>query len=317
MAYIGKVSVDNTSYQIGSTLYLTCSTAADTAVKTISATGFALEDGVTIHVKFVNANTADNPTLNINSTGAKPIMRYGTTAAGNTELTSWLANSVVSLTYDGTNWMMSGSSSEGQLNTIDSPGSVPAGFNNENRVWETDGIGNPDWRDPNMLYTDIQLDYQTGYAVDGEDMDLYNIIADFGWTDELFSQSVVAFFKKDTSAQTPTWFSIEAISEEGDETSDGRFTIIANGDYSEACTGFTFIEGTGDVSIFERTDKFEILAYAASQVSLVINDDSFTVAPGSQISGHDTEVLTLTSSIGMSLLSDQYIAVTFKENTVQ
>lgn len=317
MAYIGKVNIDNTAYQIGSTLYLTCSTAANTAAKTVSATGFTLENGVTVHVKFVNSNTASNPTLNINNTGDKPIMRFGITPAGSTSGTSWLANAVVTLTYDGTNWMMNGSSSEGQINTIDADGVVPAGLGHGNRIWETDEIGNPDWRDPNMLYTDIQIDYQTGYAVDGEDKDLYNSIYDFGWADEIFSKSTIVFFKKDTSGSSISWKSIPAILESGDEVSDGRFSIIANGDYEEACTGFTFIEGTGDVTIFESTDKFEILSYAASQVSLTINDDSFTVTPGSQIGGHNTEVLTLTSSIGMSLLSDQYIAVTFRENTIQ
>ena len=53
--------------------YGTCSTAAATAAKTVSLSGFSLFTGVTVAVMFSNGNTAANPTLNINSTGAKTI----------------------------------------------------------------------------------------------------------------------------------------------------------------------------------------------------------------------------------------------------
>ena len=51
-----------------------CSTATATASKTVSLTGFTLFDGATVRVLFKNGNTASNPTLNINSTGAKKIV---------------------------------------------------------------------------------------------------------------------------------------------------------------------------------------------------------------------------------------------------
>ena len=50
-----------------------CQTAAGTAAKTVSITNYTLTDYSTICVMFQNVNTAANPTLNVNSTGAKPI----------------------------------------------------------------------------------------------------------------------------------------------------------------------------------------------------------------------------------------------------
>lgn len=91
---------------IASSAYGECTTASNTAAKVVDMTGFVLVKGVTITVKFTNSNTAENPTLNVNSKGAKPIMRYGTTNAGTTEYTSWKAGNIISLTYDGTNWII-------------------------------------------------------------------------------------------------------------------------------------------------------------------------------------------------------------------
>ena len=90
------------------TAYATCSTGASTAAKvaTISGTStFVLETGSRIAVKFTNSNTAANPTLNVNSTGAKSIKRYGTTADGTNSMYSWTAGQVIEFVYDGTNWL--------------------------------------------------------------------------------------------------------------------------------------------------------------------------------------------------------------------
>jgi len=62
--------------------------------------GFTLNPGTTIHVKFSNANSAASPTLDVNGTGAKHIVQYGTEAVG-----SWFAGAVLTLTYDGTSWV--------------------------------------------------------------------------------------------------------------------------------------------------------------------------------------------------------------------
>ena len=52
--------------------YGTCPTAAATAAKvvTVSDSSFKLEIGTTVTIKFTNTNTASNPTINVNSTGA-------------------------------------------------------------------------------------------------------------------------------------------------------------------------------------------------------------------------------------------------------
>lgn len=106
--YLGEYQIDNGDVQpVASTLYGTCTTAADTAAKVATCANFDhLITGVTVTIKFSVSNTASNPTLNVNSTGALPIMRYGTTPVGNDAATSWLAGAVVSLTYDGTNWVL-------------------------------------------------------------------------------------------------------------------------------------------------------------------------------------------------------------------
>lgn len=85
-----------------------CSTATATAAKvvTVSPTVTSLTAGLIIAVKFQYANTVASPTLNVNSLGAKSIKRYGTTAPSTSAASSWNANSVVLLTYDGTYWML-------------------------------------------------------------------------------------------------------------------------------------------------------------------------------------------------------------------
>ena len=86
--------------------YGVCSTAAATAAKsvTIDYSGtLSLFAGLTIRVKFSNSNSAANPTLNVNSTGAKSIMSYGTT-----HTTTWVAGQILEFTYDGTYWLVTG-----------------------------------------------------------------------------------------------------------------------------------------------------------------------------------------------------------------
>lgn len=85
-----------------------CTIAAGTVAKTVTVSPAvtALTAGLCIAVKFQYANTATNPTLNVNGLGAKAIKRYGTTAAGTSAAANWNANSVVMLVYDGTYWML-------------------------------------------------------------------------------------------------------------------------------------------------------------------------------------------------------------------
>ena len=84
--------------------YGTCSTAAGTAAKTVACSGFSLATGAEITVKFTVTNTASNPTLNVNSTGAKPIYYNGAAiSAGYLK-----ANKTYSFRYNGTQYDLVG-----------------------------------------------------------------------------------------------------------------------------------------------------------------------------------------------------------------
>ena len=78
--------------------YGTCSTAATTTAKTVAISDFILLKGGIVSVYFTSANDAAGATLNINSTGAKPIRANG--AAVQPGLIK--AQTVVQFQYDGT-----------------------------------------------------------------------------------------------------------------------------------------------------------------------------------------------------------------------
>ena len=98
---IDGVSFDGSANR---THYGTCSTAAGTAAKTVSLTGFALAAGAIVTVKFTATNTAANPTLNVNNTGAKAIMYRGSAISAG----YLAANRVYTFVYDGTNYELIG-----------------------------------------------------------------------------------------------------------------------------------------------------------------------------------------------------------------
>ena len=86
MGSISTVSVENTDYAIDGSKnnYGVCSTAGATAAKTVTVSGVSeLVTGAEVVVKFTNKNTVDNPTLNVNSLGAKAIYNDGAAIVGN------------------------------------------------------------------------------------------------------------------------------------------------------------------------------------------------------------------------------------------
>ena len=86
------------------THFATCSTAAATQAKTASITGFNLVTGARVTIKFTVTNTAANPTLNVNGTGAKEIKYRGSAIS-----TGYLAaNRVYEFVYDGTDYLFMG-----------------------------------------------------------------------------------------------------------------------------------------------------------------------------------------------------------------
>lgn len=107
MGYLGKYTIDSgPAYPVGSTLFGVTETPAATALKIVKDTTYlgsnftALLDGVTVHIQFKYGNTAkSNLQLKIGNTVAKTITNPG-------GIFSWAAESIVSFTYDGTNWVV-------------------------------------------------------------------------------------------------------------------------------------------------------------------------------------------------------------------
>lgn len=80
--------------------YGTCSTTATTAAKVVSITDFILLKNGIISVFFTSAIKVADATLNVSSTGAKPIKIMGNALQPNVVK----ARTIVQLQYDGTNW---------------------------------------------------------------------------------------------------------------------------------------------------------------------------------------------------------------------
>lgn len=86
-------------------IYGACGTSELITEKAVDVSGFNLFNGVTITVKFQYENTVDNPTMNVNSTGAFPIY------ANNAPLTypspySWKAGQIVTFVFANDTWMI-------------------------------------------------------------------------------------------------------------------------------------------------------------------------------------------------------------------
>ena len=85
-----------------------CQTASATVAKTVTVSPAITEltTGLTIAVRFQYANGVANPTLAVNGLTAKAIKRYGSTAPSTSASSSWNANEVRLLTYNGSYWML-------------------------------------------------------------------------------------------------------------------------------------------------------------------------------------------------------------------
>ena len=110
-----KTKLDATNVAFG-----TCSTAADVAAKVITISGntnWKLAIGSIITVKFTNTNTAQNPTFNVNGTGAKPVW-YNTYVITTSSLAyAGTANRPMKFVYDGTQYVFIGHSLDNNSDT--------------------------------------------------------------------------------------------------------------------------------------------------------------------------------------------------------
>lgn len=80
-----------------------CASSATTVAKTATLANFVLFAGKKVAVQFNYANTSANPTLNINSTGAKAMYYGGTRITGANQ---WQVNEICYFVYDGTQWQL-------------------------------------------------------------------------------------------------------------------------------------------------------------------------------------------------------------------
>lgn len=81
----------------------TCATAAGTAAKVVSCTGFSLLAGARIAVTFTYANTASSVSFNVNGTGAVTGVWMGSTSSA---ANLWEAGETLILVYNGTNFVI-------------------------------------------------------------------------------------------------------------------------------------------------------------------------------------------------------------------
>lgn len=94
--------------------YGTCGTAAATAAKVVACSNFALRAGAVVNVKFTYKNSAANPTLNVNNTGAKPIY------LNNKAITAdyyWNAQDVLTFVYSGSYWYIADAGTLAKIKT--------------------------------------------------------------------------------------------------------------------------------------------------------------------------------------------------------
>ena len=107
---IAKTGEKGDTGKDGKQLFAKCLTASDIATKTATitpSTSFSLYVGATVSVTFNESNTATSPTLNVNSTGAKPIYAFG---AALSRVYYWVAKSTVQFVYNGSAWVMAADS---------------------------------------------------------------------------------------------------------------------------------------------------------------------------------------------------------------
>lgn len=122
--------------------YATSETGAGTTAKTATimptySGTFTPANGTTVTVKFTYANTATNPTLNVNSSGAKAIKDHD----GGAFTANWAAGDEVTFVYDGTCWRADNRSVYSAVSMAESQIKQNAD-NIELKVSETDVTGN-------------------------------------------------------------------------------------------------------------------------------------------------------------------------------
>lgn len=107
-AMTNKELTDNLNTTHGN-YYGTCATSSSTSAKVITVNeDFKLAVGTTVTVKFSYTNTASNPTINVNGTGAKSVWYSASVVTTASLSTVGTANRYIKYMYDGTYWVWQG-----------------------------------------------------------------------------------------------------------------------------------------------------------------------------------------------------------------
>lgn len=93
-----------------------CYTTAATAAKTATISDFKLQKGTTVSIRFIYANSASKPTLNVSDTGDKFIAYNG--CAYLPEKYWWKSGDIITFAYDGTYWQVADSAARKNARTI-------------------------------------------------------------------------------------------------------------------------------------------------------------------------------------------------------
>jgi len=119
--------------------YGTSYTSASTAAKSVSCSNYTLTSGERIAVKFTYANTASNPTLNVDNKGAKSIYWNGSALPSSQY---WSAGAVIEFLYDGSYYHMLGAVKDADTTiTVDTAMSASSTNPVQNKVI-TDALAN-------------------------------------------------------------------------------------------------------------------------------------------------------------------------------
>ena len=159
------------SASVAGNYYGTCSTGASTSAKIVSipaTENFVLQVGDIIGIKFDNTNTANNPSLNVNNSGAKPIY-YNNSAVSTSNLwASGEANRVTIFMYDGTNWIWIGHDVDIDTDTLSDLKDTTISSASNGQVLMYDSTSNK-WKNQTPIKTLAGLsDTQISSATDGQ-----------------------------------------------------------------------------------------------------------------------------------------------------
>lgn len=247
----GNISISGGSADVGNAkvFYGTSATGAGTQAKVVVCAEFSASDivaGAVIFVKFTNGQTYNGtPTLNINSTGAHGVRRYGTT---NAPRYWWIAGEVVGFIYDGTYWLtlrgglatttyfgltkLENSVTSTSTTYAATPNSVKQAYDH------ADDVIAPTSGTLTLVYTGGggTLEGGTGVYRSG-------------------NVATISLIYSSTSSMAWNNETIASIPQEFAPSSAIRFPIFATADWTNMLVGYATVQANGNIIIYSKSTK--------------------------------------------------------------